>query len=290
LVPRQMKENGLKEGEISFSDDALLSIIREHTREAGLRNLERAVATVCRKVAKEIAQGKVSHVGITPEKVTEFLGKPAFFSEVAERTEQPGVATGLSWTPVGGEIIFIEATKMKGKKGLLLTGQLGEVMKESAQAALSYVRSRARDLRIDEDFFEHYDLHVHIPEGAIPKDGPSAGVTMTTALVSLLTGRPVRSEVGMTGEITLRGRVLPVGGVKEKALAAHRAGLRTIILPRRNEKDLEELPADLRQEMRFILVERIDEVLAAALEPVALPKEERRRQEAPLLAEAPVPA
>ncbi len=290
LVPRQMTENGLKEGEISFSDDSLLSIIREHTREAGLRNLERAVATVCRKVAKEIAQGRVSHVDITPEKVTEFLGKPAFFSEAAERTEQPGVATGLSWTPVGGEIIFIEATKMKGKKGLLLTGQLGEVMKESAQAALSYVRSRARELGIDEDFFEHYDLHVHIPEGAIPKDGPSAGVTMTTALVSLLTGRPVRSDVGMTGEITLRGRVLPIGGVKEKVLAAHRAGLRTIILPRRNEKDLEELPADLRQEMKFIPVELIDEVLAAALEPVALPKEERRRQEAPLLAEAPLRA
>jgi len=265
LVPRQRRENGLQAEEIAFSDAAIMSIIRDYTREAGLRNLEREIASVCRKVATKIAEGKAKTVTVEASDIAEYLGKPKFFCEVAERTETPGVATGLVWTPVGGDILFIEATKMKGKGSLILTGQLGDVMKESAQAALSYVRSRAGNLGIDEDVFSQSDLHIHVPEGSIPKDGPSAGVTMTTALVSLLTGRPVRSDVGMTGEITLRGRVLPIGGVKEKVLAAHRAGLRTVILPRHNTNDLDELPQALRQEMTFIGVDQIDEVLQAAL-------------------------
>jgi ATP-dependent Lon protease len=265
LVPRQRQENGLQAEEVSFTDEAVMAIIRDYTREAGLRNLEREIASVCRKVAIKITEGQAKTVTVEASDIPDYLGKPKYFMEVAERTEIPGVATGLAWTPVGGEIEFIEATKMKGKGCLLLTGQLGDVMKESAQAALSYVRSRAGSLGIDEGVFEESDLHIHVPEGAIPKDGPSAGVTMTTALVSLLTGRPVRSDVAMTGEITLRGRVLPIGGVKEKVLAAHRAGLKTVILPRRNTNDLDELPQALREEMTFIGVEQIDEVLQAAL-------------------------
>lgn len=266
LIPRQIKANGLNPDEIEFTEEAIRTIIRDHTREAGLRNLEREIARICRKVATSVAEGTVQgKTTITAQNVPDFLGKPKFLSEVAERTEIPGVATGLSWTMAGGDIIFVEATKMKGKGGLILTGQLGDVMKESAQAALSYVRSRAKDLGIDENVFFKHDLHIHVPEGAIPKDGPSAGVTMVTALVSLLTDRPVRSDVGMTGEITLRGRVLPIGGVKEKALAAHRAGLKTVILPKRNEKDLDEIPQPLKDELKFVFVERIDEVLQAAL-------------------------
>jgi len=267
LIPRQMRENGLKDGEIAFTEEAILTIIRDHTREAGVRNLEREIGSICRKAAIKIAEGTVTTVQVNAADIPTYLGKPRFFSEVAERTETPGVATGLTWTPVGGEIIFVEATLMKGGKGLLLTGQLGDVMKESAQAALSYVRSRAKDLDIPEDFFERHDIHIHVPAGAIPKDGPSAGVTIATALVSLLTGRPVRADVGMTGEITLRGRVLPIGGVKEKVLAAHRAGLTTVILPSRNEKDLDDIPEDLRKDVRFVLVDTIDEVLAHALRP-----------------------
>ncbi len=265
LVPRQRRANGLREHEITFTEPALRQIIRDYTREAGVRNLEREIGRVCRKVAVKIAAGEVESVEVTPELVREYLGKPKVFFEAALRTETPGVATGLAWTPVGGDVLFVEATRMKGKGNLVITGQLGDVMEESVRIAYSWVRSNAPNLDIDEDIFEHSDFHIHVPEGAIPKDGPSAGVTMVTALVSLLTGRPVRADVGMTGEITLRGQVLPIGGVKQKVLAAHRAGLKTVILPQRNEIDLDDLPEDVRQEMNFILVERIDQVLDAAL-------------------------
>jgi ATP-dependent Lon protease len=265
LVPRQIRENGLRASEISFSDEALRTIIRDHTREAGVRSLERQIGAVCRKIATQVAEGHTESVEVGAEEIPEYLGKPVYFFEAAERCDLPGVATGLSVTAVGGDILFIEATKMPGQKGLTITGQLGDVMKESAQAALSYVRSQADRLGFDRDFFNTNDIHIHVPAGAVPKDGPSAGVTIATALTSLLTGRPVRADVGMTGEITLRGQVLPVGGIKEKALAAHRAGLRTVIIPKRNEKDLEDLPADVRDDMKFVLVERVDEVLETAL-------------------------
>jgi ATP-dependent Lon protease len=265
LVPRQVAENGLKPEEITFDDDAIRQIARDYTREAGVRNLEREIGSVCRKVATDVAEGKPGPIAVTPEKVAELLKKPRFYGEVAERTTVPGVATGLAWTPVGGEILFIEATRMPGAKGFIVTGQLGDVMKESAQAALSYVRSKAKDLGIDEKFFDKSDLHLHIPEGATPKDGPSAGVTMATALASLLTSRLVKSDVAMTGEITLRGRVLPVGGIKEKVLAAHRAGLKTVILPKRNEKDLDDLPEQVLKEMHFVFAEQVTDVFDNAL-------------------------
>jgi len=265
LIPRQIRENGLRRDEIRFTEGAIRRIIREYTREAGVRNLEREIGSVCRKVATKVAEGQSGPFVIEEKDIPEYLGKPRYFPEVAQRTEMPGVATGLAWTPVGGDVLFVEATRMPGKKGFTLTGQLGDVMKESAQAALSYVRSKAKELGIEEDFFEKYDIHLHVPAGAIPKDGPSAGVTMATALASLLTERPVRSDVGMTGEITLRGQVLPVGGIKEKVLAAHRAGLKTVILPKRNEADLEEVPAEVRKQLNFVLVERVDEVFKAAL-------------------------
>jgi ATP-dependent Lon protease len=265
LIPRQTEQNSLQEGEIAFEEDALRVTISEYTREAGLRNLEREIGSVCRKVATKIAAGEQGTVIITKDNVSDFLGKPKFYNEAAERTEVPGVATALVVTPTGGDITFIEATKMKGGKGLTLTGQLGDVMKESAQAALSYVRSRAKEFNIDEDFFAQADLHLHFPAGAIPKDGPSAGVTITTALVSLLTDTPVNCDVGMTGEITLRGQVLPIGGVKQKVLAAARAGLKTVILPRRNEKDLDELPEEIRDKMSFVFVDTVDEVIKAAV-------------------------
>jgi len=266
LIPRQMKVNGLREEEIEFTEEALRTIIREYTREAGVRNLEREIGSVCRKVAVKIAAGELAEKEIiTPEKVREYLGRPKYFFDAAERVERPGVATGLAWTPTGGDILFVEATRMKGKGNLILTGQLGDVMKESAQIALSYVRSKAADFGIDEDVFESSDIHIHVPAGAIPKDGPSAGITMVTAMVSLLTNRPVRSDVAMTGEITLRGKVLPIGGVKQKVLAAHRAGLKCVILPKRNEPDLEDVPEEVRDEMRFVLVDEIDEVIQHAL-------------------------
>jgi len=268
LIPRQRRENGLRQDEISFTNGAIRRIVREYTREAGVRNLEREIGRICRKVATTIAggDGKVP-VRVTARDIPKYLGPPRFFQETALRTQIPGVATGLGWTPTGGDVMFFEATKMPGKKGFQITGQLGEVMKESAYAALSYVRAKAKDLGIPEDFFEHNDIHLHVPAGAIPKDGPSAGVTIATALVSLLTGRTVRPDVGMTGEITLRGQVLPVGGIKEKVLAAHRAGLRTVILPKWNEKDLEDIPSEVRKKMKFVLVENVDEVFKAALEP-----------------------
>ncbi|MBI3538360.1 MAG: endopeptidase La [Chloroflexi bacterium] len=265
LVPRQITENGLRAEEIKFEDDAIRQIARDYTREAGVRNLERQIGSVCRKVATGIAENKAAPVIVTKERVGEILGKPRFYGEVAERMTMPGVATGMAWTPVGGDILFIEATKMPGGKGFIVTGQLGDVMKESAQAALSFVRSKSKELDIDTKFFERNDIHLHVPEGATPKDGPSAGVTMATAIASLLTDRQVKNDIAMTGEITLRGRVLPVGGIKEKVIAAHRAGLKTIILPKRNEKDLDDLPDQVRQELKFVLAEQVTDVFAAAL-------------------------
>ncbi|MGE0684514.1 MAG: endopeptidase La [Candidatus Binatia bacterium] len=271
LIPKQIRENGLTPEQISFEDAAILLVARSYTHEAGVRNLERELGRVCRKIARAVTEGHTGLTEITSVKLRELLGPEKFFSEVAERTMEPGVAIGLAWTPNGGDILFIEATRMAGKKGLTLTGHLGDVMKESAQAALSYIRSRADRLGIPADFFENCDLHIHVPAGAIPKDGPSAGITMATALASLLTGRPIRSHLAMTGEITLRGRVMPIGGVKEKVLAARRAGVTTIILPQRNEKDLEDVPANVQQELQFQFVETIDEVLDFALEPAAVP-------------------
>ena len=230
-----------------------------------MRSLERQIGAVCRKVATRVAEGNAKLVEVESDQVQEYLGKRRFFFEAAERTEMPGVATGMAVTATGGDILFVEATKMPGQKGLTITGQLGDVMKESAQAALSYIRSQADNLGFDEDFFSVSDIHIHVPAGAVPKDGPSAGITIATALASLLIGRPVRGDVSMTGEITLRGQVLPVGGIKEKILAAHRAGLRAVIIPRRNEKDLDDLPPDVREEMEIILADRVDEVLDAAL-------------------------
>ena len=265
LLARQIRENSLRTEEISFADDAIRVIIRDYTREAGVRNLERQIGTVCRKIATKVAEDENLSFHITPEDLVDYLGKPRFYFEAAQRTELPGVATGLVWTPTGGDITFIEATKMKGSKRLILTGKLGDVMKESAQAAVSYVRSKATDLEIDENVFSESDLHIHVPAGAVPKDGPSAGVTMVTALVSLLTDRNVRSDVAMTGEITLRGQVLPVGGIKQKVLAASRVGIETVILPERNEPDLEDIPQEIRDEMDFVLIERVDQVFDAAL-------------------------
>jgi ATP-dependent Lon protease len=267
LIPRQIKENGLRKGEVQFSDAALHEIIQGYTSEAGVRSLERQIGKVCRKIAASVAAGETKRKRtIGPKDLHNYLGKRKFFAEeVTERAEMPGVAIGLVWTEAGGDITFFEATQVPGSKGFTLTGQLGDVMKESAQAALSYVRSRTVELGIDPEFFTKSDIHLHIPEGAIPKDGPSAGITMATALASLLTGRPVRPKLGMTGEITLRGKVLPIGGLKEKVLAAARYGLDTVILPKRNEADLDEVPETVRSQIRFILVETVDQVLAAAL-------------------------
>lgn len=273
LIPRQLRENSLHASEVAFDEGALHRMISDHTREAGVRSLERQIGKICRKIATRAAEqgsngnGTLPSVTIMAENLAEHLGKAKFYNEVAERTDRPGVATGLAVTAVGGDILFIEATRMAGNKGFTVTGQLGEVMKESAQAALSYVRSVSRELGVDEDFFSKSDIHLHIPAGAVPKDGPSAGVTMATALASLLTGRLVRSNVAMTGEITLRGQVLPIGGLKEKALAASRAGLDTVIMPKRNEPDLDELPDEVRQKMHFVLVESVSDVFNAALEP-----------------------
>jgi len=275
LIPRQVRENGLRLEEAVFSQAALQTIIRDYTREAGVRNLEREIGAVCRKVVTTIAEGKASKIEVTPEIVRQYLGRPRFFGneEIAARTAIPGVATGLAYTPVGGDVLFIEASRMPGSKGFQVTGSLGNVMQESARAALSFVRSRAKALKLEQSFFEKSDFHLHVPAGAQPKDGPSAGVTMATAIVSLVSGRPVRAEVGMTGEITLRGQVLPVGGIKEKVLAAHRSGLKTVILPKRNQADLEDLPSEVRDAIQFVFVETVDEVLAAALEPNAIPSE-----------------
>jgi ATP-dependent Lon protease len=265
LLPRQIRENSLRPEEISFDNDAIRAIIRDYTREAGVRNLERQIGTVCRKVATQVAEQEGVSLHVQTKDLSEYLGKPRFYFEVAERTEIPGVATGLVWTPTGGDITFIEATRMQGNKRLILTGKLGDVMKESAQAAVSYVRSKAAELGIDEGVFAKSDLHIHVPAGAVPKDGPSAGVTIATALVSLLIEQPVRADVAMTGEITLRGQVLPVGGIKQKVLGAARVGIDTVILPKRNEPDLEDIPEEIRKDMTFIFAERVDDVFTAAL-------------------------
>jgi ATP-dependent Lon protease len=265
LIPRQLRENGLRRNELSFTDAALRQIIRDYTREAGVRNLEREIGSVARKVVTRVAEGDPEPVRVTIHNVVEFLKKPRYFPETALRTQLPGVATGLSVTVAGGDLIFCEATRMPGTKAFTVTGQLGEVMKESAQAALSYVRSKAKELEIPDGIFENTDIHLHVPAGSVRKDGPSAGVTMAAALASLLTGRRVRDDVGMTGEITLRGQVLPVGGVKEKVLAAHRAGLKTVILPKQNEKDLDDIPEEVRESLDFVLAERVDDVFTAAL-------------------------
>jgi ATP-dependent Lon protease len=268
LIPRQLRENGLRPKEVTFTQEALRSIIRSYTREAGVRNLEREIGAINRKVVTRIAEGDAKKLKIMPKHVREFLGRPKFFGneEVAERTSLPGVATGLAYTPTGGDVLFIEATGMPGNKGFQLTGSLGEVMQESARAALSYVRSRAKELSLAPTFFDETDIHLHVPSGAQPKDGPSAGVTMATALVSLISKKPVRADVGMTGEITLRGQVLPVGGIKEKVLAAHRSGLKTVVLPKRNEADLEELPEEVCKGLKFVFVDTVDQVINAALE------------------------
>ena len=267
LLPKQVRANGLADDEIVLPDETLIAVTRNYTREAGVRNLEREVGSICRKVARQIAEGATGTRTVTPDMLREYLGRPRYFAEAAERIDRPGVATGLAWTPTGGDIMFIEAAMMPSRDSqLLLTGQLGDVMKESAQAALTYVRSNAQALGIDARVFDSKAFHIHVPEGAIPKDGPSAGITMTTALTSLVTGRKVRSDVAMTGEISLRGKVLPIGGLKEKALAANRAGISTIILPKRNEYDLEELPKDLRDQMTFVPVDDAREALSAALE------------------------
>jgi ATP-dependent Lon protease len=268
LLPRQLEAHGLSREQMELTSAAVRRIIAAYTREAGLRNLEREIASLCRGVAREVAEGGRQHVTITPEDVAQYLGPPRFFREAALDHPEPGVATGLAWTPTGGDILFIEVLRMPGNGNLKLTGQLGDIMKESANAALSYIRARAPFLGIEEDFFEKADLHIHVPAGAIPKDGPSAGVAMLIALVSLLSGRPVKKGLAMTGEITLRGHVLPVGGIKNKVLAAHRAGIQEIIIPALNQVDLEEIPESVRQDLTFHPVERLDEALKFAFPPV----------------------
>ncbi|MEW6189890.1 MAG: endopeptidase La [Actinomycetota bacterium] len=265
LIPKQLEAHGLTKEQLEISEDALRKIIREHTREAGVRNLERKIAAICRQVARSVVEGREEGVKVTARNLHKFLGPPQFRYGVAEQEDEIGVATALAWTEVGGDVMSVEATIMKGKGKLILTGHLGEIMRESAQAAVSYIRSRATALKIGEDFYDKYDIHIHVPAGAIPKDGPSAGITMATALVSTLTKRAARKDVGMTGEITLRGHVLPVGGIKEKILAAHRAGLKEVILPKDNEKDLELVPKHVLKGLKCIFVEHMDEVLKVAL-------------------------
>jgi ATP-dependent Lon protease len=266
LVPRQMKENGLKDKHISFDDDAIREIIAKYTREAGLRNLEREIGSVCRKVARKVAEGNKRLVKVTAKNLHTFLGAPKFLREEDLDKNEIGVVNGLAWTPVGGEMLHIEASLMKGKGGLTLTGQLGDVMKESVQAAHSYIRAHSDELRIKPDFFQEHEIHVHVPAGAIPKDGPSAGIAMTTALVSVISQIPVKKDVAMTGEVTLRGKVLPIGGLKEKILAAVRSQMKTVIIPVQNKKDLEDIPADILKKVKIVPVQEVDEVLRLALE------------------------
>jgi ATP-dependent Lon protease len=267
LIPKQLKENGLKPEQVTFTDESLRHVIRQYTREAGVRNLEREIATICRKVAREVAEGESAGVKITIQNVHKFLGPGKFHYGTAGKIDEVGAATGLVYTEQGGDIITVEATLVRGDGKLILTGQLGDVMKESAQAALSYIRARALSLGADDTFTGRYDVHIHVPAGAVPKDGPSAGITMATALASALTGRQIRKDVAMTGEITLRGNVLPIGGVKEKVIAAHRAGIKAVIVPKENEKDMVEIPANVKKKLRFVFVEHMDEVLREALGP-----------------------
>jgi ATP-dependent Lon protease len=264
LVARQLERNGLTRSRVQIADKAIRTVIHEYTREAGVRGLEREIGTICRKIARQVAEGTAPRrVTVSEARARELLGRRRFSSEARKRTAQPGVATGLAWTPVGGDVLFIEATAFPGKGNLTITGQLGDVMKESAQAALSWVRGHAD---APEDWFATHDLHVHVPAGATPKDGPSAGITMATALTSLVAGRPVRADVAMTGEITLTGQVLPIGGLKEKALAAQRNAVRHVIAPRENAQDVEEIPEHLRAQLEFTFVDTVDEVLEVALE------------------------
>jgi len=265
LIAKQLRDHGLSDKQIVFSEGILKKIISAYTRESGVRSLERNIATLCRKVARLIAQKKRTSVKVTAQNLHIFLGATKYRHTQAEKQHQVGVSTGLAWTEVGGEVLPIEVSVMKGKGKLILTGQLGEVMRESAQAGFSYIRTRVEELGIDGEFQEKTDIHIHLPEGAIPKDGPSAGLAMATAVVSALTGRPVRSDVAMTGEITLRGRALPVGGGKEKVLAAHRVGIKTIIMPKENKRDIDEIPANVRKNLEFVFVEHMDEVLEKAL-------------------------
>ncbi|MDA8235469.1 MAG: endopeptidase La [Clostridia bacterium] len=265
LLPKQIKEHGLKPAQLQVSENTIRKIIREYTRESGVRNLERQVASICRKAAKEIVRGTTKQVKATVQTLETFLGAPRFRYGVVEKADEVGVATGLAWTEVGGDTLSIEVSLAKGKGKLTLTGKLGDVMKESAQAGFSYIRSRSAELGINEEFYENYDVHIHVPEGAIPKDGPSAGITMATALISALNNKKIRRDVAMTGEITLRGRVLPVGGIKEKVLAAHRAGIKKIIMPIDNKRDMDDIPATVKKKLEFILVEHLDEVLPEAL-------------------------
>ena len=266
LVGRQLIQNGLREEQIEFTEPLLLAIIRDYTREAGVRTLEREIGAVCRRAAVTIAEGSAQTVMVAEKDLAAILGPIKFENEVALRTSLPGVATGLAWTPVGGDILFIEATRIPGTGKLILTGQLGDVMKESAQAALSLLKSQAESLGVDSTRFEKSDIHVHIPAGAIPKDGPSAGVTLYTALVSLMTSRTVRNDVAMTGEISLRGLVLPVGGIKEKTVAAHRAGIRTVMLPARNRRDLDDIPESVRKDLQFVWLDRVEDAVAHAID------------------------
>ncbi|MGH2742068.1 MAG: S16 family serine protease, partial [Thermoleophilaceae bacterium] len=278
-----IEHNGLGRSKIELTDDALKLIIEGYTREAGVRNLEREIGAICRKVAREYAEGRwKSKRTIRPKQVTELLGKRVFQPEVGRRTGEPGVATGLAWTPAGGDVLFIEATAFPGDGHLQITGQLGDVMKESAAAALSYIKANMASLGdgVPEDFFRVNDVHLHVPAGAIPKDGPSAGITMATALASLVSRRPVRSDTAMTGEVTLTGLVLPIGGLKEKSLAAQRAEIKRVIAPRRNEDDLEDFPPNLLKEMEFVFVDTVDEVLEAALEPEGGLARRRRKDSA----------
>jgi ATP-dependent Lon protease len=274
LIPKQMQEHGLKPSRVEIDNEALHHIIRDYTFEAGVRNLEREIATVMRKVARKVAEGRRTKTKVTAEKLADYLGPQKHYYGLAEEKDEPGVATGVAWTSAGGDLMTVEATLMEGRGNLTLTGQLGDVMKESAQAALSYARSRAGQLGVESRFYEKYDIHLHLPAGSIPKDGPSAGITMATALISALTKRAARRDVAMTGEITLRGRVLPIGGVKEKVLAAHRAGIKTFILPKRNMKDLNDVPREVINELHFVPVERMDDVIAVALHAPALAKDE----------------
>jgi ATP-dependent Lon protease len=271
LIPKQLDEHGITGQILRLSDAAVRQVITHYTREAGVRNLEREIANLCRKVAKRVAEGKGKHFSVTAGSLQKYLGVPKYLPEEEIKKNEVGVATGLAWTEAGGDVIYVEATTMRGKGSLTLTGQLGDVMKESAHAALSHIRSRAAELGIDESLFSKADLHIHVPAGAIPKDGPSAGITMATAIASSLTGRPVKRDVAMTGEVTLRGRVLPIGGLKEKALAAKRMGITTVLIPRRNKKDLEDLPKYVKEGMNFVLVETVDDVLQRSLVPKRAP-------------------
>jgi ATP-dependent Lon protease len=279
LIPRQIEENGLEGVSLSFEPPALRRIIREYTYEAGVRNLEREIGKVCRKLARLKAEGKKFPISITAEAIEKLLGPQQFFQTEAELSDEVGVVTSLAWTENGGEIMPVEVAVLEGKGGLQMTGQMGDVMQESGQAALTYIKSRAQELNIEMEVFERMDIHVHMPEGGIPKDGPSAGITMATAIVSALTGRPVYKHVGMTGEITLRGRVLPIGGVREKVLAAHRAGLKTVILPEKNLKDLVDLPKTARSELRILPVKHMDDVLKLALSDEVLIEPPRPRKQ-----------